>query len=80
MKLQENVANQSITENRTDNENPQSLWESFKSKMNEEVKLTAKAHMAKINVRIKQIQKTSKHHRTPRTSTHLLTNNKIKSS
>ncbi|KAG1841799.1 hypothetical protein DFJ58DRAFT_718100 [Suillus subalutaceus] len=37
------------SQNRTETENPQTLWESLKTQMNSEAKETAKTHLAKIN-------------------------------
>jgi hypothetical protein len=43
-------------ENRTEAENPQTLWESFKTHINKIVKKTVKSHLAKINQKIKNLQ------------------------
>ncbi|KAG1840059.1 Endonuclease/exonuclease/phosphatase [Suillus subalutaceus] len=57
IKLQNDIEKMNIPGNRTETENPLYLWEEFKINMNNLVKQTTKSHLAKINNKIKQLQK-----------------------
>ncbi|KAG1758455.1 Endonuclease/exonuclease/phosphatase, partial [Suillus occidentalis] len=56
IELQTDLIN-NTDQNRIVENNPQLLWETFKQKMNQIAKDTAKSHLAKINCKIKQLRK-----------------------
>ncbi|KAG1870490.1 Endonuclease/exonuclease/phosphatase [Suillus tomentosus] len=54
--LQTDIENCTV-DTRTNSRNPQTLWETFKSKITSEAQHTAKSHLTKINQKIKQLHK-----------------------
>jgi hypothetical protein len=56
IKLHKEIDFRNTSEKRTKSENPQTLWEFFKTYINEIVKKTVKFHLAKTNQKIKNLQ------------------------
>ncbi|KAG0694783.1 Endonuclease/exonuclease/phosphatase [Suillus ampliporus] len=55
--LQNEIESSNTADTRTNTKNPQTLWESFKNEITAEAQHMAKTHLAKINQKIKQLQR-----------------------